>query len=122
MVEQILACLLAEMNVIREKTDSNQEKMEINQERMEAKIWPEIKTIQRKMDNGQEDMKGQVGSLASPIDVNQEEMKVTSDACLENMEANPRELQSVAVHQEVPKEGAAVEMIVALRTGLGTGI
>jgi hypothetical protein len=44
-----------------------------------------------------------VGSLASRIDVYQEEMKVMLDVCLEKMEANPGELQSVAVHQEVPK-------------------
>jgi hypothetical protein len=55
------------------------------------------------MDNKQE-MKVQVSSLASWIDVNQEEMKAMLDACLEKMEANPGELQSVTVHQEVPKE------------------
>jgi hypothetical protein len=36
-------------------------------------------------------MKVQVVSLASRIDVNQEEMKATLDASLEMMEANPRE-------------------------------
>jgi hypothetical protein len=33
------------------------------------------------------------------------------DACLEKMEAYPGELQSVVVHQEVPKEEAVVETV-----------
>jgi hypothetical protein len=36
-------------------------------------------------------------------------MKVILDACLEKMEANPGEQKSVAVHEEVPQEEAAVE-------------
>jgi hypothetical protein len=32
----------------------------------------------------------------------------------ENMEANPEEMKSVAVHEEVPKEEAAVETVRAL--------
>jgi hypothetical protein len=64
--------------------------METNQERMEAKIGAEIKTIQGKMDNGQEDMRGQVGSLTSRIDVNQEKMKVMWDACLGKVEGKSR--------------------------------
>jgi hypothetical protein len=67
------------------------------------------------MDDGQEEMKAQVGSLTCWIDVNQEEMKAMLDACLEKMEANPGELQYVVVHQEVPKEEAVVEMIRALK-------
>jgi hypothetical protein len=67
------------------------------------------------MDDGQEEMKAQVGSHASRIDVNQEEMKAMLDACLETLEANPEELQSVAVNQEIPKEEVAVEMIRALK-------
>jgi hypothetical protein len=59
----------------REKMDSNQEKWIPNKERMEAKSGAEIKTIQEKMDYEQEEMKAQVGSLASQIYVNQEEMK-----------------------------------------------
>jgi hypothetical protein len=46
-----------------------------NQEGMDAKTGAQIKTIRGKMDNGQEDMKGQAGSIASRIDVNQEENK-----------------------------------------------
>jgi hypothetical protein len=42
-MKQILACLLAEINTIQEKMDSNQV-------RMEAKRGSEIKTIQEKMD------------------------------------------------------------------------
>jgi hypothetical protein len=93
---------------------------------METKIGSEIKTIQEKVDaiqekviNGQEDMKGQVGSLVSWISVSQEEMKALLDACLEKLEENPGELQCIVVHQVGPKEEAAVEIIVALNDWLG---
>jgi hypothetical protein len=39
------------------------------------------------MDDGQEEMKAQMGSLASRIDFNREEMKTTFEACLEKTEA-----------------------------------
>jgi hypothetical protein len=58
---------------------------------MEAKIRSEMKTIQEKMgayqemmDDGHEEMKVQVGFLASRIDVNQEEMIADSDIHHEN--------------------------------------
>jgi hypothetical protein len=54
--------------------------------------------------NGQEEMRTQVDSLASRIDVNQEDMKAIFNASQEQMEANPGELQSVVVHQEVAVE------------------
>jgi hypothetical protein len=79
--------------------------------RMEAKLWVEIKTIQDKMDDGQEEMNVQVGSLVSQIDANQEEMKSMLDACLEKMEANPGEMKSVAEQQEE----AAVKPVRALK-------
>jgi hypothetical protein len=37
-------------------------------------------------------------------------MKAILDGCLEKMEANPGELQSITVHREVHKEKVAVEM------------
>jgi hypothetical protein len=46
------------------------------------------------MDNRQEEMKAQMGSLASQIDVNQEDVKVMLGACLEKLEANPGELHT----------------------------
>jgi Skp family chaperone for outer membrane proteins len=46
-MEQILSRLLAEMNDMREKVDSNKE-------RMEAKIGAEIKAFREKMDSNQE--------------------------------------------------------------------
>jgi hypothetical protein len=60
-------------------------------------------------------MKAQLGSLASRIDSNQEEMKAMLDACLENMEENPGERKSVAVRGEVPKEEAAAKSSRALK-------
>jgi hypothetical protein len=71
------------------------------------------------VDDGQEEIKAQVGSLASRIAVNQQEMKTVSDTCLDKMEAKAGELQSVAVHQEVPKEEAAVKPIRALKKRYG---
>jgi oligoribonuclease (3'-5' exoribonuclease) len=90
----------SEIETIRETMDANQENTDAYQE---------------KMDDGQEETKAQVGSLASRIDANQEEMKAMLDACLELVKAYPGELQSVAVHQEVPKDEAALEIIGALK-------
>jgi hypothetical protein len=67
------------------------------------------------MGDGQEEVRTRVCSLASQIDINQEGMKDMLDACLEMVEANSRELQFVAVHQEAPKEQDAVEIISALK-------
>jgi hypothetical protein len=97
-----------------EEIKAMREKMETHHERMEAKIWSEMKTIQEKMgayqemmDDGQDEMKAQVGSLASRIDVNQENMiadldthqekmsakmyawTVETDACVGKLEARP---------------------------------
>jgi hypothetical protein len=112
-MEQIMESLLAKTEAI---------------ERMEAKIGAEIKTIlekmdsnQEKMDDGQEETKSQVGSLASRIHVNQEEMKYMFDACLEKMETNPKEKEAVEEQQEVPKNEAAVETIEALEDRYGDG-
>jgi hypothetical protein len=67
-MHQILAHLLAKINAIREKMDSNQEWVETSRERMEVKI----DTCQENMDNGQEGMNVQADSLASRIDVSKE--------------------------------------------------
>jgi hypothetical protein len=49
----------------------------------------EMDAFQEKMVDGQEEIKAQLCSLASRVDINQEEMKAMLDACLEKMEANP---------------------------------
>jgi hypothetical protein len=46
------------------------------------------------MEDGQEEMKAQVGSLASRIDVSQEEMKAMLDACLEKRQIQKNKLTS----------------------------
>jgi hypothetical protein len=88
-----------------------------NQQRMEATTESEIKTIQENIDNRQENMKVQAGSLTSWIDANQEEMKATvstilqkmkfwleqTKACPEKREANPEGMKSIEEHQEVPR-------------------
>jgi hypothetical protein len=60
--------------------------------------------MEAKMDDRQEEMKVQVSSFASQIIVNQEKVKAMFDACLEKMEENPGELQSVVVHHAVPRK------------------
>jgi hypothetical protein len=50
-----------------------------------------------------------VGSLASRIDANQEEMKAMLDGSLRKTEAYPEEMETASEHPEVPKEEAAVE-------------
>jgi hypothetical protein len=93
-----------------------------DKQRMETKRGVEIKTMhdkkdgnQGKMGDGQEELKAQLGPLASRICVNQERMTAMLDACLEKMEATAGELQFVAVHQKVHKEDAAVETIGGLK-------
>jgi hypothetical protein len=76
----------------------------------------QMDAYQEKMDDGQEEIKAKVSSLAFRIDVNQEEMKTILDACLEKMEANAGELQFVA---ELPKEEAAVKPVGALKKRKG---
>jgi hypothetical protein len=81
-MEQILAHLLVEMNAMEERLDIKigaeiktiREERKTNQERMEGKI------------DGQEEMKAQVGSLASRVDVNQEEAIAKVDAWIEGTE------------------------------------
>lgn len=65
-------------------------------------------------------MKVQVDCLAFRIHVNQEETKAMLDACREKMEPNSGELQSVAKHEELLKEEAAVKPVGALNNrGIG---
>jgi hypothetical protein len=125
-MEQTMERLLATIQRMDAKTNANQE-------RMEAKMESEIKTIQEKMDNGQEDMKALVGSLASWINANQEEMTATVSTNLQKMkfwleemkaypekqEANPEGMKSIVEHQEVPKEEAAVKTVRALKLRYG---
>jgi N-acetylglutamate synthase-like GNAT family acetyltransferase len=85
------------------------------QERMETKM----DVNQEKMVNRQEKMKAQAASFASQISANQEELKAMLNACLEKMEANPGELHSIAVHQKLCKEEAAVETIEAMEDRYG---
>jgi hypothetical protein len=103
--------------------------LEVMMHNKKAKIGDEIKTNQDYM---KEEMKAQVGSLASRIDSNQGKMDTnlkeviaemrawrkemtacqeTMEACLESKEPTSVEIESVAVHEEVPKEEAVVEIL-----------
>jgi hypothetical protein len=65
------------------------------------------------VDLRQEEMKGQMGSLASWIDVN---------AFLENTQANPEEKEAVAEQQECLKKRLQWKLLEHWRTNMGTGI
>jgi hypothetical protein len=80
---------------------ARKQKMEANHERMKVKM----DVYQEKVDDGQKEVKVQVGSLSFRIDANKEEM----NACLEKMKEKPEERMPVAVQEEVPKKEAAVE-------------
>jgi hypothetical protein len=86
-------------NRMEAKTDACQEKIYASQEKTDANL--------QEMKNGQ-------AKIKSRVSANLEKM----ESCLEktqtmDLEANPRELQSIVVHQEVPKGEAAVETIRA---------
>jgi transcription termination factor NusB len=67
-MEQMIDRLLAEMKADREE--------------MTTMLEDKIEVIQKKVDDGQEEMKAQLSSLASRIDANQEEMKAMLDTSL----------------------------------------
>lgn len=71
-IEQMIECLLVEIR--------------INRDRMKAKIGAEVKTIQEKMDDGQEEMKARMCYLTSWINASQEEMRVRVSAIQYKME------------------------------------
>jgi transcription termination factor NusB len=97
-MEQMIACLLAEVEA----------EMKDEREEMTARLEDKIEANQEKMDDGQEKMKAHFGSLTSRTGANQEEMKVMLDACLEKWKQIQE--KSVAVHEEVRKEEAAVKL------------
>jgi hypothetical protein len=85
-----------------------------------------MRANQEKMDDGQEKMRARVGSLISWMDAhhaktetNHEELIASMKASHESIEVmeaypeikevDPEEMKSVAVHEEVPKEEAAVK-------------
>jgi hypothetical protein len=104
------------------KTDirASQEERKANQDRLEGKI----KASDEKFEVLQEEMKTQIGCLASKMDTHHERtmgsqeelmaMMKATEACLEKAEANPEEKEAIAEQQEVPNEEAAVEIIGAL--------
>jgi 6-phosphogluconolactonase/glucosamine-6-phosphate isomerase/deaminase len=64
-IEQKMARLLDEMNVTRENTNSNQE-------RMEAKIRAEIKIFREKMDSNEEKAEACHRKMEAKLDANKE--------------------------------------------------
>jgi hypothetical protein len=96
-------------------------------EQILAQLLAKVKTIQEMMDDRQEKMKVQVGSLTFQNNVNQEKLMAKMDAQLEKMvacpgkteatdlEATPEEIESEVIHKEVPKEKATVKTVRALK-------
>jgi peptidoglycan hydrolase CwlO-like protein len=97
---------------------------------MMASLEAKVEANQKKMDDGQEQMKAQMASFASRIEDNNEKFEVLRDAlvsrtdalqerimaCLRKTEAkdlekSPEEKESVAEHQEVAKGHAAVKPV-----------
>jgi hypothetical protein len=83
-----------------------------------------IKASNEKFEVLQKEMKAQTGCLASKMDTHHERtmageeelmamMKVT-EVCLEKMEVNPEEKETIAEQQGIPKEEVSVEIIGAL--------
>jgi uncharacterized metal-binding protein YceD (DUF177 family) len=88
---------------------------------MEVKLGAEIKTISEKMEDGQENIKAQVCSLAFRIAANQREMTAKMDAsiewteaCVRKLEANREKSKAVGEQQNVPKNDAAVCLATVL--------
>jgi hypothetical protein len=99
-MEQMMECLVASIETMDSKIDASQERMMAKLDACQAKMdaWlEEMKDSRKETTNCQEAM----------------------EACRETMEVNSGDLQSLAVHQEVPKEEAAVEIIGAMKDWLG---
>jgi hypothetical protein len=109
-IEELKAWQKEMMNVqerMEAKLDACQEKMDANNEKVYANL-EEMKTGQAKM--------------KSTVSANLEKM----DICLEkteamDLEANPRELQSTVVHQEIHKCRLQWKLSKQWRTNMGSG-
>jgi hypothetical protein len=142
-MEQILACALAKVNVMVERMDTNlremKAEMRTDQEEMTARVEAKIEASNEKFEVLQDTLVSQMDihqarteAMKEKMDTHQESMEAKMDAWLKEMKAWRREmmacqeamdttdlaasrekLEAIAVHQEVPKEEAAVETIRA---------
>jgi hypothetical protein len=121
-MEQMMACLLAEMKTSQAKTDASlkemkefsagQEhlkeemlvKMETNQERMDPKLDAHHEWMIARMDS-------QLEKMEAAVDVFEERFNKMYST---DLEANQEKSEAVAEQQDAPKEEAAVETIEAL--------
>jgi hypothetical protein len=116
-VEQMMACLLAEVR-------TNREKLAVS----EAKPDASLREVREEMRACQELLKEE---MLGKLDAYHERMIARMDSWLEQMEvclgkmeatdfeANPEEKESEADHEEVPEEEAAVETFGALKGQYG---
>jgi hypothetical protein len=127
-VEQMMACLLAEIRTDKEKMDANQAKTDANQRGMRERMRDGQKHLKEEMRAGQELLKQE---MLAKLDAHHERMTAKMDtqlkkieACLEKaeakvLEANPEEIDSESEHQEVPKGQVAVDTVEALENRFG---
>jgi hypothetical protein len=90
--------------------------MRANQAKMEGDLRVEMKVGQGLL---KEEMLAKMEAHQERIMTNMDSQLEKMEACLGKAEAtdlvaNPQKMESVVVHEEVPKEEAAVEMIGAL--------
>jgi hypothetical protein len=106
-----------EMKANQAKTDANlkelKAEMKADREEITGRLEAKIEANQAKMDVNPKEMKEE---MLAKMEINQERMM----ACLgkmeaTNLEANPEEIESVAVHEEVPKQETTVKSFGALK-------
>jgi hypothetical protein len=124
-MEQMMQRLLAKMDANQAKTDANLKEIKVEfTARLEAKIEPEIKTNNKKYEVPRRTVDSRMDiHLARPkaiqkeiiakMDVHQERMGASANACQEATEAclESKEPTSVEMHEEVPKDEAAVKTV-----------
>jgi hypothetical protein len=128
-MEQMMACMLAEIRTNREKMDANQAEMDANLKELktnQAKVDANLKEIragqellreemmvrlEAKQDASCERMMARMDFHLGEMDACLGKMQATDLEAYPEMEANPEQMKSVAVHEEVPKEEATVERL-----------
>jgi phosphoribosylformimino-5-aminoimidazole carboxamide ribonucleotide (ProFAR) isomerase len=143
-MEQIMECLLAKIDANQVKVCTNLKKMKEemtarleavikNNQKMEARIEANIEkfevlqtTLVSWMDIHQVMTEAIPEEIIAKMDARQERMRASVNAwwkemtsCLESKELTSVEIQSVAVHEEVPKEEAAEKTVIALKERYG---
>jgi hypothetical protein len=92
---------------MQQKMDAILKEIRAGQERLKEEILAKIDASQEKMDAWIAEMRTRRKETTAYKDV--------TEACLESKEPTPLEVGSVAVHEETPKEVAALKTVRALK-------